>query len=224
MNMPTPDRPGFFEDRHVHLPHGTGVFGMWLFLIALGILFASSMAGYVIIRLTTLDPVTHPVTGVVLRQAGPALGSVRMPPWLWLSTAVILVSSFTIQMALRAVRKERLAQLRKYLTATLVLAVLFLIVQTPSLIALLGEHQAHRLQLREEVSLALMPSGMIFFLIVLHGLHLIGGIIPLGIVTRNARLNRYDHESHNPVHYVAMYWHFLDAVWISLFAGLLLIG
>ena len=61
-----------------------------------------------------------------------------------------------------------------------------------------------------------MPSGMIFFLIVLHGLHLIGGIIPLGIVTRNARLNRNDHESHHPVHYVAMYWHLPAAVWLTL--------
>ena len=224
MTTPPNERTGFFQDRHTHLPPGTGVLGMWLFLAALGILFASSMAGYVIIRLTTLDPVTDPVTGAVVRQAGPALGSVRMPPWLWLSTAVILVSSFTVQMALRAVRQERMARFRKYLAATLVLAVLFLLVQTPSLIALLNQHQAHRLQLRDDISLGLMPSGMIFFLIVLHGLHLIGGIVPLGIVTRNARLNRYDHESHNPVHYVAMYWHFLDAVWISLFAGLLLVG
>jgi cytochrome c oxidase subunit III len=136
----------------------------------------------------------------------------------------------TIHWALRAVRQERMADLRRGLIATAVLAVVFLAVQTPSLIELLGEHQQYRTELREQTdsgqraSLALQPYGMVFFLIVVHAAHLIGGIIPLGVVTRNALRNRYDHESYNPVRYTAMYWHFLDAVWLTLFAMFLLVG
>ncbi len=221
---PAPDNPGFFEDRHTHLPQGTGTLGMWLFLAALGILFASSLVAYLVIRLTTLKAVTDPVTGEVIRQAGPALGSIPMPSGLWVSTTVILASSYTIHLALRAIQQERQEVFRRCLAVTAALAVLFLVIQTPSLMALLGEHKAYREQLHGEASLGLMPQGMVFFLIVVHAAHLIGGMIPLGVVTHHAWRKRYDHESHSPVRYVAMYWHFLDVVWLCLFAGLLLIG
>ncbi len=224
MSTPPSHKRGFFEDRHTHLPQGTGALGMWLFLTALGILFASSLCAYLVIRLMTLEDVTDPVTGEVVRQAGPALGSIPMPWGLWVSTAVILASSFTIHLALRAIRQEHQAVFRRCLLVTSALAALFLVIQIPSLIALLREHLAYREQLSTDASLGLMPYGMVFFLILIHALHLIGGVIPLGVVTHHAWRNHYDHESHNPVRYIAMYWHFLDIVWLCLFAGLLLIG
>ncbi len=224
MNTPATDKPGFFEDRHTHLPAGTGTLGMWLFLVALGILFASSLVAYLVIRLMTLNAVTDPLTGAVARQAGPALGSIHMPSGLWVSTTVMLASSYTIHLALRAIRQERQEVFRRCLTVTVALAAMFLLIQIPSLMTLLGEHTAYREQLRYEANLGLMPYGLVFFLIIVHALHLVGGVIPLGIVTHHAWRNRYDHESHNPVRYVAMYWHFLDVVWLCLFFGLLLIG
>ncbi len=99
-----------------------------------------------------------------------------------------------------------------------------MVIQVPSLLSLLNEHLAYQEQLRETMNLGLMPQGMIFFLIIVHAAHLIGGLIPLGIVTHHAFRSRYDHEAYNPVKYVAMYWHFLDVVWLCLFFGLLLIG
>ncbi len=225
MTTATPqDKPSFFEDRHTHLPHGTGTFGMWLLLIALGILFASSMLGYLIIRLLTLEAQTDPITGAVIRQAGPALGSITIPMGLWVSTLVILASSFTIHLALRSVQHERQAAFRLSLAVTAALAVMFLVVQVPSLWMLLGEHSGYRDQLAQDRTLGLQPYGMALFLIVVHAAHLIGGMIPLGVVTHFAYRDKYDHESHNPVKYLAMYWHFLDVVWLFLFAGFLLIG
>jgi cytochrome c oxidase subunit 3 len=224
MSTPDTDNPGYFEDRHSHLPKGTGTLGMWLFLIALGILFASSLGAYLVIRLMTLSAAIDPVTGQVIRQAAPALGSIPMPSGLWVSTTVMLASSFTIHLALRAVQQERQDVFRRCLAVTVALAAMFLVIQVPSLLSLLGEHMAFREQLRDDLTLGLMPYGMVFFLIIVHAAHLIGGIIPLGVITHHACKNRYDHESHNPVRYVAMYWHFLDIVWLCLFAGLLLIG
>jgi cytochrome c oxidase subunit III len=224
MTTPPPDKPGLFQDRHTHLPPGTGTLGMWLFLISLGILFASSMVGYLVIRLTTLKPGFDPVTGEVVRQAGPALGTITMPPGLWVSTAVILASSFSIHLALRAVHRERQAVFQRCLVVTAALAVMFLVIQVPSLWAFLDEHRAYTDQAAQDRTIGLLPYGMVFFLIVVHAAHLLGGMIPLGIVTHHAWRSRYDHESHNPVRYLAMYWHFLDIVWLSLFAGLLLIG
>lgn len=224
MTTPPPAKHAFFEDRHPHLPRGTGTLGMWLFLAALGILFAASMIGYLVIRLVTLKPYENPVTGVVVRQAGPALGSIAIPPGLWVSTAVMLASSFTMHLALRAIQQEKQEVFRRCLVATAALAAMFLVIQMPSLWALLNEHLAYREQLRGDTTLGLLPYGMVFFLIAIHAAHLVGGIIPLSVVTRHAWRRRYDHESHNPVKYLAMYWHFLDVVWVCLFAGFLLIG
>lgn len=224
MNTPTPDNPGIFEDRHTHLPKGTGTLGMWLFIVTLSILFAASLFAYLFIRLWSLTEVVDPNTGDVIRQAGPALGSIPIPSGLWVSTAVMLFSSLTIHLALRAVQQERLLVFRRCLLATLALAGLFLVIQVPSLMSLLSEHLAHQELRRDTLNLGAVPQGMIFFLIIVHALHLVGGLIPLGIVTRQAFRDRYDHESYNPVRYVAMYWHFLDIVWLCLFFGVLLIG
>lgn len=224
-SMPNPpEKPGLLQDRHTHLPPGTGTLGMWLFLIALGILFASSMVGYLVIRLVTLEPGVDAVTGKVVRQAGPALGSIHLPVGLWISTTIILASSFSIHLALRAIRQERQAVFRRCLAVTAALAVMFLVIQVPSLWMLLQEHASYREQLRTDTTLGLLPYGMMFFMILVHAAHLLGGMIPLGIITHKAWRQGYDHETCNPVKYLTMYWHFLDIVWICLFAGLLLIG
>ena len=220
------DKAGLFhlEDRHKHLPRGTGTFGMWLLIISLGMLFASSMVGYLIIRLVTLHAEVSPVTGQVVRQAGPALGTIHMPVGLWVSSLVLIASSFSIHLALRSIRLERQPAFRVSLAVTAALAVLFLVVQTPNLWSLLQAHSAYEAQLQHDATVSLLPYGLAMFLIILHALHLVGGMIPLGVVTHKAWRHQYDHESHNPVKYLAMYWHFLDIVWLCMFAGFLLIG
>ncbi len=219
-NQPT----GIFQKRHSHLPPGTGTLGMWLFLIALGILFASSMVGYLVIRLVTLEPGIDAITGQIVRQAGPPLGSIQVPVGLWISTTIILASSFSMHLALRAIRYERQTIFRQCLAVTCALAVMFLVIQTPSLWKLLQQNIAYMDQLREDSTIGLLPYGMMFFLILVHALHLLGGMIPLGFITKKAWRHGYDHESCSPVKYMTMYWHFLDIVWICLFAGMLLIG
>ena len=209
---PPADRPV----PHHRVPPKAGIFGMWLFLAALGMLFAASMLGYVLIRVQQTHELVNPVTKVVIPPAAPPLGSIHLPFGLWFSTLVILASSFTMHLALQNVRRERQAKFRNWLVATLVLAGLFLVVQTPSLITLLIEHN--------QVDVGHTLLGFIFFLVIIHALHLLGGVIPLAVVTRNAHLGAYDHESHGPVKYVTMYWHFLDVVWIVMFAVLLVTG
>ena len=82
------------------------------------------------------------------------------------------------------------------------------------------------LALTEEAIKALQDEGiylygLVFFLILVHGLHVMGGILPLVNITVKAHRGRYDHEHHGPVKYIAMYWHFLDGVWVTMFAVLI---
>lgn len=186
-------RPRLFEQRHHHVPPGTGTLGMVLFLIALGMLFGASLLGYLIIRLRL------PAT-------------IHLPGGLWVSTALMLTSSYTIHRALQNVRHERQTPFRKALVVTLLLAVGFLLVQAPSLTALLREHGR---QLADGQGVYL--HALVFFLILLHAAHLVGGLIPLAVVSHQAHAGRYDHEHHAPVWYLALYWHFLDGVWVTMF-------
>lgn len=186
-----------------HLPPGTAIFAMWLFLMALVMLFAGSILAFLYYRFFLLD--TSQVRGEDLGL-----------PWgLWVSTAVILLSSYTIHRALQNVRAERQTAFRNAMSLTLMLGVAFLVVQAPSLATLIQEHWV---LIERNITL----FGLVFMLILLHALHVIGGVIPLVVVTIKAHAGRYDHEHHNPVKLVAMYWHFLDIVWIVMFIVLLL--
>ena len=65
-------------------------------------------------------------------------------------------------------------------------------------------------------------DGLLFMLILLHALHFVGGMVALTIVTVRSLAGRYDHEYHGGVKLCAVYWRFLDVVWIALFGSFLL--
>lgn len=183
---------------------------MFLMLASLGMLFAASMLAYILIR-----------TGLVLPEdaAIPPAGAIELPRLLWVSTALILASSFTIHRAAESLRHERQTRFRSSMTLTLLLAGAFLLVQTPSLASLLREHFA-----LVEAGGDLRLYGLVFFFILVHALHVVGGVLPLTITTVRAHRGAYDHEHYRPVQYLAMYWHFLDVVWLVMFGTFLTLG
>lgn len=196
------------------VPPGTHALGMWLFLIALAMLFVGGMLAYVIVRVAGTIERTHPLTGDVIPATAPPLHTMKIPLVLWLSTAAILLSSYSIHRALDNVVHERQSRFRQALFATLLLAVPFFLAQGAGLATMLGQ--------AAEGGSALQYA--VFVLIVIHGLHVVGGLVPLIVVTRRAHAGRYDHEYHSPVRGLAMYWHFLDAVWLVMFATFLILG
>jgi heme/copper-type cytochrome/quinol oxidase subunit 3 len=66
--------------------------------------------------------------------------------------------------------------------------------------------------------------GLIFFLILVHALHVVGGLVGLSVTTAHALQGRYDHERYGGVKHAAMYWHFLDAVWLVMYGCLATAG
>lgn len=189
---------------------------MWLLLASLTMLFVASLVAYALIRLGVFG---WPIMPDGSQAQPPAPHSIGMPGGLWVSTLIILGSSYTIHRAVDAVRRERQTAFRQWLLGTAGLAALFLLIQAPSLADLLGRQSA----------VAAGPGSarlfhFAFFLIVVHALHVVGGVIPLGVVTHAAHRGRYDHEYHMPVKTLAMYWHFLDVVWLVMFGVLLLLG
>ncbi len=194
------------------MPRGTRELGMWLFLLTLTLLFGASMIAYTIFRLmATVERENLPQVTGAAEDLGRALpmGSIAIPWPLWVSTVVIVATGFLMQRALDHVRAERIANFRNTLVATLAMSILFVLIQTPALTLLMLD--------REINTTNGAMVGFLFFLIVLHAAHVLGGLIPLFKITLNAHAGKYDHEHYAPVKMITMYWHFLDVIWIVMF-------
>jgi cytochrome c oxidase subunit 3 len=164
--------------------------GVWLLVGAITILFAAFTSTY-----------------LVRRNAGdwPA---VFLPPVLWLTTAVLLISSLTMEAARRAAGRGTKAPLRRWLGVTTFLGLLFLG----------GQLVAWRQLAASGLFMATNPHSAFFYLLTgAHGVHLAGGIGALifALVKAPAALTRT--EALDVTDPVATYWHFLDGLWLYLF-------
>lgn len=202
-----PDKPqgrfslletGGGPDRGQVNPPGTGALGLWVFLAALSMLFVASLFGYFYIRFSAAE--------------WPPPGMPRLPHGLWVSTAVLVTCSATAHLALSAIRRDDSKRLVQMLTATFALGLLFLSLQVWNYLALA----------REDLTAKTNLYGFTFYMMTgLHAAHVIGGLIPLAITLFRARSGRYTSFFHGGVKNVVLYWHFLDVVWIVVFACLL---
>ncbi len=196
-------------------PPRASAIGLWLVLAALAMLFIASMWLYILLRLHFF--------GNQLSNA-----EIHLPYLTWLSTAVLLAGSFTIHRAVVAIRREKQDLCLKFLYVTCAIAVLFLAVQSPCMATILQQHLA----LAEQSAAGKSPGqlapvsayGLVFVLILVHALHVLGGIVALAVVTARTRAGKYDHENFLGVQFVARYWHFLDVVWLAMFTMFMVLG
>jgi cytochrome c oxidase subunit III len=176
--------------------------GMFLFLAALGMLFAATLTGYLVVRTRA--------------GAWPPAGSPRLPGGLWLSTVVLLLSSGTMQRALVAARAGREAALRNALHLTLILGLVFLANQQYNWQHFLAAHH-----LPPQANLY---AFTFYMLTGLHSAHVIGGLVGLAFTVGRAGQGRYTAASWAGVERMTIYWHFLDAAWLVMFFLLLVAG
>lgn len=178
-----------------------GRLGMKIFLASLSMLFIASMMGYIVVRARA--------------EQWPPEGAPSLPSGLWLSTVVILACSFTIHLALKRIREDNPCRSRTYLAATFGLGILFLTLQSISWF---------QLAYSAEIQLSNLYYFLFYFLTVLHAAHVIGGLLHLGVVFYFAWRLAYSAANHSGIEYAAMYWHFLDGVWVVMFIMLLIAG
>ena len=137
----------------------------------------------------------------------PFWAPIALPQSLWLSTAIILVSSVTFEAARRTYRKGLHLIAARLLVVTASLGAAFLVSQLA----------AWRDLVNRGYYLTQNPYSSFFYMFTgLHAAHLIGGLIALFVVVLGRSTRR---ES---VDVVAYYWHFLGALWIALFVILLI--
>jgi cytochrome c oxidase subunit III len=126
-----------------------------------------------------------------------------------LGTVLLVTSSATVQLASRAAANHRTREVRRWLLTTFGLGAVFLL-----------------LQLREWTVLDFSASdhayGTIFYTLTgFHGLHVLGGLTALLVLTWRTTHGGLKHDA---VEVISYYWHFVDVVWLALFATVYLAG
>lgn len=135
----------------------------------------------------------------------PGWTSIELPKLFFVSTAVILASSVTLQMALKAFRDRQRSQYRNLMIVSLVLGLLFSVVQW------LAFTQLYRSGIRIEGA----GAGQFLFIIFgLHLLHLWGGMVALLVLYLKAISSRVRSYNPVPLELAVTYWHFVDLLWI----------
>ena len=163
---------------------------MWLLVGAITILFAAFTSTY-LVRRSAAD-----------WRVGP------LPPALWINTAVLLASSAVIEWARSQGRRDRLDALRRGLGVTTVLGGAFLV----------GQIAAWRQLVDAGVYLATSPHGSFFYLLTgMHGLHVAGGVGALAYALWKVRRLSGAGEVLGIVNPTAVYWHFVDGLWLYVF-------
>lgn len=138
------------------------------------------------------------------------------PKVFWYSTAAILLSSITIQMALRSFKQRELNRYRQLMAVTVLLGATFIVLQITGFQQLWNSG----IQLKGVVG-----AGQFLYVIFgLHALHVLGGIVALIVMLTKAFFGKTKTYSSTGIEVAAIYWHFVDVLWIYLLVFFLWIG
>ena len=188
--------------------------GMWLFIAQEVMFFGGLFLAYTVYR--NLYPAAFAEASHHLDWA---LGGIN--------TAVLILSSLTMALAVRAAALGHRTQIVLFLIATVVLGSIFLGVK----IVEYGDKFEHHLVPGPHFQFpgpnarpAQIFYSLYFAMTGLHALHMIIGIPILLVLAWKAHRGRYGREYHTPVEMTGLYWHFVDIVWIFLFPLLYLVG
>jgi cytochrome c oxidase subunit 3 len=126
-------------------------------------------------------------------------------------TLALVASSGTMQLAVRAVAAGRLSAFRAWIAATLVLAAAFV------------GNQAHEWSTLG-FSVSSHAYGSAFYVMTgFHGIHVVGGMLAMVLLLGRAGSRQFGPSELPAVEMVSYYWHFVDVVWVGLWATLFLI-
>jgi cytochrome c oxidase subunit 3 len=134
-----------------------------------------------------------------------------LPSAFYVSTVLILLGSLTMHMAKKYIQKDQRAATTKMLWATLVLGILFFVFQ------FIGFQQIISQGYYFTGSASTITTTFLYVVTLTHLLHLFGGIISLVVIIYNHFKQKYNSSQTLGIELGAMYWHFLDLLWIYLF-------
>ncbi|MDQ2739207.1 MAG: heme-copper oxidase subunit III [Actinomycetota bacterium] len=135
-------------------------------------------------------------------------------PYAAANTIILIASSFTCQFGVFAAERGDVFSLRRWYLLTLVMGAIFV----------LGQANEYRSLVAEGTTLSSSAYGTVFYLTTgFHGLHVIGGLLAFIILIGRTKLSKFTPAQATSAIVVSYYWHFVDIVWIGLFATIYII-
>lgn len=129
-------------------------------------------------------------------------------------TLALVLSSVTCQLGVFAAEHGDVYGLRRWFTVTFILGLIFV----------LGQANEYRMLIDEGTSISSTAYGSVFYLATgFHGLHVIGGLIAFLFMLARSTMGKFTPAQATTAIVVSYYWHFVDFVWIGLFAVIYLI-
>ena len=186
------------DERAVRQTSGP-VLGMVIFVASEAMFFATFFGAYFTIY--SVNPVWPPA------------GFPRLEPGLaTVLTVVLVASSMTLQVGVRAIRRDRTRAMLVWLGLTILLGAGFLGLQ-------LYDYSLLGFGVRDGI------FGSLFYVMTgLHMAHVFGGVVFLVLVLVQGLGGQLTHAHHDSMEAGSIYWHFVDVVWICLFTTFYVIG
>lgn len=178
----------------------TGKFGMWVFLVSEIMFFTGLIGSYIVLRLGSAgwpDP---------LRVLNTLLLAVN--------TFVLITSSLTMALAVDAAKRARGARASGFLLITILLGSTFLLLK--------GYDYRHLWHAGTTLSSNLFGSCY-YLLTGFHALHVLSGVAALAALLVHAARGGMSGVLAGRIEFTSLYWHFIDVIWVILFAILCLL-
>jgi cytochrome c oxidase subunit 3 len=192
-----------------HVPWGKAM--MWLFLVSDTFIFTCFLVGYLNVRRTTTDPWPYPSEVFALELFGHNLPLILIA----IMTFVLITSSGTMALAVRYAHFRDKQKIFWFMVITALFGAAFVGMQVFEWSKLISEG------VRPWANPFGAPQfGSIFFMVTgFHGVHVSIGVLYLLIVANKIRKGDYDESgNYEIVEITGLYWHFVDLVWVFIFA------
>jgi len=178
------------------------VLAFWLFLGGEAVLFGTLFATFLALRNQTNE--------------GPTANELFHLPLVAAATLILLVSSLTSVFAIQAMHRNRPAMLRNWLLITVVLGLGFLGLEI---------YEFYQYVKHEEFGMTTSAFSSAFYTLVgFHGAHVAFGIAWISILIGQLRYKGLTVVTAPKIYVSAMYWHFIDVVWVFIFTVVYLLG
>jgi cytochrome c oxidase subunit 3 len=183
------------------------ILGMLLFICSEVMFFSGLFAAYFNVRATTLHWPPGVADGVP-KDLAEHFNLHAEPLYALGLTVILVISSFTCQFAVWAIRRGDRTGFIRNMSFTVVLGIVFLIGQVYDYSTIgfgLGDG----------------TFGTTFYTLTgFHGAHVFGGVIMLSVILYRGLAGQFSSQHHDAVEAASLYWHFVDVVWIALFSTL----
>ncbi len=176
------------QSNRIH-PHK---FIMWVAICSICMMFAGLTSAYIV------------------KKSQDNVISVELPSLFWWSTIIILLSSVTIQIAVKSIKAKEMKRYRTFLGITAFLGLLFATLQY------LGFSTLHNHGVLFTGKNSNPGASFLLIIIGLHALHILGGVVGLIVTFLKVYFSKIRNYSSIPVEVIATYWHFVDILWIYL--------